>query len=153
MVVKQAPAALPSPPKGERDRVRGFARQMRHEPSDAEARLWRALRDRRLAGFKFRRQHPLAGYVLDFYCPTVRLAVELDGGQHGEDAQRSYDAARSETLEKLGIRVLRFWNDVVLRQPEDVLEQIDQTLRDSPSPRPSPPAGERGGLHRRRSHA
>lgn len=149
----EARQALPSPPQGERDRVRGFARAMRHEPSEAEQRLWRELRDRRLAGWKFRRQHVCGDYILDFYCPAALLAIELDGGQHGETGRRDYDERRTTVLEQAGIRVLRFWNDVVLRQPHDVLEQIEAALHGTPSPQPSPPRGGEGVSPGRRSHA
>ncbi len=148
-----ASQALPSPPQGERDRVRGFARAMRHEPSEAEQRLWRELRDRRLAGFKFRRQYVSGAYILDFYCPAARLAIELDGGQHGEMQQREHDEQRTGHLAQAGIRVLRFWNDVVLRQPQDVLERIEAALHGTPSPQPSPPRGGEGVSPGRRSHA
>ena len=80
------------------------------------------LRNRRLGGRKFRRQHPLPPYILDFYCEEARLAIELDGGQHGEQA--AYDAARSTVLASQGIRVLRFWNNEVLQQTEAVLQVI-----------------------------
>lgn len=133
--------------------MRGFARAMRHEPSEAEQRLWRELRDRGFAGWKFRRQHVCSDYILDFYCPVARLAIELDGGQHGEMEQREYDERRTAALERAGIRVLRFWNDVVLRQPLDVLEQIEVALRTTPSPQPSPPRGGEGVSPGRRSHA
>ncbi len=83
---------------------------MRSESTDAEKRLWRLLRERRFSGFKFRRQHPVAGYFLDFYCVAARLAVELDGGGHGHPDQRSLDETRSRVLAAQGIRVLRFWN-------------------------------------------
>jgi very-short-patch-repair endonuclease len=128
--------------------VRGFARQMRHEPSLAEAKLWRELKSRRFGGWKFRRQHVAGAYILDFYCAAARLAVELDGGQHGEDAGRAHDAARTLALERAGVRVLRFWNDLVLQQTSDVLEQIEMALLKTPSPRPSPPDGGEGVARR-----
>ena len=117
---------------------------MRREGSNAEALLWRFLRDRRLGGFKFRRQYRAAGFILDFYCPEARLAVELDGGQHGERRQQEYDQQRTITLNATGIQTIRFWNDDVLKQTDTVLEQIQAALSDAPSPRPSPPQGERG---------
>ena len=83
-------------------RLLGFARRMRREATDAERKLWSILRASRLAEFKFRRQHPLAGFILDFYCPARHLAVELDGGQHGDDEQAAYDRRRTEVLGTLG---------------------------------------------------
>jgi len=78
--------------------------------------------DRRLGGFKFRRQHPCPPYVLDFYCDAQRLAIELDGGQHLDDTVR--DVQRDAFLRGRGIRVLRFWNDAVFKETEDVLDVI-----------------------------
>ena len=148
----------PSPLQGERAGVRGEprrqltqpqglnltrSRSMRREGSKAEAILWRHLRERRLAGFKFRRQHRASGFILDFYCPEAHLAIELDGGQHGEKPQQEYDQRRTNTLKATGIQIIRFWNDDVLKQTDTVLEQIQAALPDAPSPRPSPPEGER----------
>ena len=119
-----------------------FARKLRLEQTDAEQLMWRLLRDRRLAGAKFRRQHPVeAGdkkFILDFYCHELKLAVELDGGQHQE--RTAQDELRTTALEKLGISVLRFWNNDVLQQTEPVLEKLWTTIVEkSPSTSPSPP--------------
>ena len=121
-----------------------FARKLRLEQNDAEQLMWRLLRDRRLAGAKFRRQHPVeAGekkFILDFYCHDLKLAVELDGGQHQERA--AHDEARTLALDKLGIVVLRFWNNDVLQQTESVLEKLWITLMEtSPASAPSPLTG------------
>ncbi|MGE4159971.1 MAG: endonuclease domain-containing protein [Planctomycetota bacterium] len=89
--------------------------------------MWHCLR-RRSLGFKFRRQHPLDRYVLDFYCPEVKLAIELDGGQHAADDERARDAERTTYLESRGIKVLRFWNTDVLINTEGVLESIWREL-------------------------
>jgi very-short-patch-repair endonuclease len=91
-----------------------LARTLRQESTDAEALMWQFLRDRQIAGCKFRRQHPLEPYVLDFYCHELKLAVEVDGGQHNEPAGRAHDARRESFLVKNGIRTLRFWNNQVL---------------------------------------
>jgi len=98
------------------------ARQLRHAATDAERYLWRHLRHEQFAGFKFRRQYPLAGYIVDFVCIPARLVLELDGGQH-LDAMR-YDAERTGAIGALGYRVLRFWNDDVLLRTDAVLEEI-----------------------------
>jgi len=100
------------------------ARELRRNATDAEEILWRALRNRRLAGLKFRRQHPYHGYILDFYCHEHRLAIELDGGGHADPAQRAHDEHRSRVLAQEGIRVLRYWNNDVLQNLEGVLEDI-----------------------------
>ena len=119
------------------DALRQFARQLRQQGTDAEQWLWQALRDRRMAGVKFRRQHPLPPYVLDFYSPELKLGVELDGGQHNTDSGREHDQRRSDFLAEQGIRILRFWNNEALQQPEAVLEAIHAAVS---AAAPSPPA-------------
>jgi len=116
-----------------------FARELRRQQTDAENLIWMLLRDRRLAGCKFRRQHPVAHYILDFYCHEAKLAVELDGGQHAD--KYAHDVGRDAFLEAQGIRVLRFWNNQVFSETEAVLEVIWQALRArAPSAlAPSPP--------------
>jgi ATP-dependent helicase HrpA/adenine-specific DNA-methyltransferase len=89
------------------------ARELRSRLTDAEKLLWHILRDRRFCGYKFRRQHPVSRFILDFYCYEEKLAVELDGGVHCSDEQLAYDAERTKELEGAGIRVLRFWNNDV----------------------------------------
>ncbi len=105
-----------------------FSRQLRKEQTDAEKLLWQLLRGRRFCGFKFRRQHPFCGYILDFYCHEAGLAIELDGSGHNDDAKRLYDKERTNVLEAAGIRVVRFWNNEVLSSREDVLETVYQLL-------------------------
>jgi very-short-patch-repair endonuclease len=165
----------PSPPSGERDGVRGpapqigkhrtrtvaarnFARHLRKKSTDAEKRLWRLLRDRRFAEFKFRRQYPCGIYFLDFYCTVAKLAVELDGGGHGFPDQRAKDDKRNQFLAERGIKVRRFWNHQLHGELEAVRFEIWHALMErtgrkeeiagylpkpAPSPRPSPPMGER----------
>jgi very-short-patch-repair endonuclease len=94
---------------------------MRHEPTDAEAAMWRLLRDRRLSTFKFRRQVPFKNYILDFVCFEKRLVIEIDGSQHAE-SQR--DAVRDAALSAEGFAVERYWNNDVLQQSASVLEDI-----------------------------
>src|SRR5207245_9930803 len=110
------------------ERLLGFAREMRREATDAEKRTWRVLRDRRMGGFKFRRQYPVAGYVVDFFCARCRFGIELDGGQHADDSCREYDERRTEKLESLGIQILRFWDHDVLKETEAVGETIYRAL-------------------------
>jgi adenine-specific DNA-methyltransferase len=119
------------------------ARDLRTRQTDAEAILWRALRDRRLDGFKFKRQVPCGRYIVDFLCAEAGLIIEVDGGQHAE-AQARRDEIRTGFLEKEDFRVLRFWNNEVLGNIEGVLVSIRQALLDcrAPSPQPSPPRGE-----------
>jgi len=129
----------------------GFARQLRQEQTDAETLMWYLLRGRRLGGFKFRRQHPLDPYVLDFYCAELKLAIELDGGQHNKEENRAKDATRTAHIEQQGITVIRFWNHDVLRDTPNVLEAIWNALHQKePSPLAPLPEGEgklKGGTH------
>ncbi|WP_255556459.1 DUF559 domain-containing protein [Methylococcus sp. Mc7] len=121
------------------------ARALRKHATDAETLLWRLLRNQQLAGAKFRRQHSLPPYILDFYCHALKLAVELDGGQHNSAEGQQRDARRSAYLEERGIRVLRFWNNDVLRETEAVLEAIYQAVQERQGVFPSPPAPLPGG--------
>lgn len=108
------------------------AREMRLNPTPAEAQLWQALRRRRLDGFKFRQQAPFGQYIVDFYCPAARLVVEVDGAQHLDQAE--YDEARTLWLENKGLRVIRFRNEDVLLRLEWVLSEIEKALSPGPSP-------------------
>jgi len=112
-------------------------RQLRKRMTDAEQRLWRALRRKQLANFKFRRQHPFGDYIIDFVCLEAMLAIEVDGGQHGE--RNLEDAARTEHLKRAGFRVLRFWNNDVLRDSDAVTEAIWSALLQT-APPPSQPS-------------
>jgi very-short-patch-repair endonuclease len=109
---------------------------MRHAPTDAERRLWYFLRDRRLGGYKFRRQHPVGNYIADFACIEGRLIVELDGGQHAEIFQQEKDEVKTAFFTERGFRVLRFWNHQVLNDTQAVLEEILRVLEESPHPNP-----------------
>src|SRR5689334_12650722 len=102
------------------------AAELRSNSTDAEQRIWYCLRDRRFMGLKFRRQVPLAGYIVDFACLSPHLVVELDGGQHVDHA--AYDQRWDECLRRLGFQVLRFWNHDVLSDTAAVLESIRQVV-------------------------
>ena len=102
----------------------GRARGLRSSLTDAERKLWQALRRDQLGGLHFRRQHPVGLYTLDFYCPALRLGIEVDGGQHGEDMHRVKDARRTAWLTARQITVVRFWNNEVLSNIEGVLSEI-----------------------------
>ena len=108
-------------------RLLSNARAMRRDPTDAEIKLWRLLRDRRLGGAKFRRQAPLERYILDFVCFEARLVIEADGGQH---AGSRGDEQRDAWLKSQGFRVLRLWNNDILKNPEGVFETILAALDD-----------------------
>lgn len=126
-----------SPCKGEVDREAGGrgsrfsrtravtarARNLRSNMTDAEARMWRALRRDQLNGLHFRRQHPIGPFTVDFYCPSLRLAVEVDGGQHAELVKQA-DDSRTHWLADKGIVVVRYWNNDVLSNLEGVLSDL-----------------------------
>ena len=108
------------------------AKNLRQNMSKAETRLWHHLRAGRLNGYKFRRQQPMGNYIVDFVCVTPKLIIEADGGQHAEQAE--YDQARSLYLNDLGFTVLRFWNDEILRQTDEVLAEILRVLQELERP-------------------
>jgi very-short-patch-repair endonuclease len=107
----------------------GTRRALRHTLTTPEARLWVHLQRRQLDGWKFRRQHSIDRYIVDFYCPAARLAVEIDGTAHDSVAANVYDDRRSEFLASSGVRVIRFMNDDVIRNLQGVLESIRMELR------------------------
>jgi very-short-patch-repair endonuclease len=101
---------------------------MRRRPSDAERKLWYLLRDRRLGGFKFRRQVPIDEYVVDFFCEEASLVVEVDGDQHGEEDARRYDERRTAALAEQRIRLLRFTSRDTVRDVRAVGRTILRVL-------------------------
>ena len=109
------------------------ARILREKSTDAERVLWRLLRNRQLTGYKFRRQVPIGRYIVDFLCSERKLVVEIDGGQHQEQA--GYDFERTQFLESRGYRVVRFWNSQIFEELDGVQEAILLTLDEgTPSP-------------------
>ncbi|KAF1708610.1 endonuclease domain-containing protein [Pseudoxanthomonas sacheonensis] len=108
----------------ERQKTR-FARHLRRHMTDAESSLWHHLRNRTLMGCKFRRQHPIGPYIVDFACVERKLVIELDGSQHADSAS---DSARTSWIQANGYRVLRFWNNDALRQQQVVLAVILEVL-------------------------
>ena len=109
--------------------LRSFAQRLRGGQIDAEQKLWMRIRDHQLKGWKFRRQHPIGGYIVDFCCLEGMLIIELDGGQHLK--QQESDSERTTYLTGVGFQVLRFWNDDVLMKTDDVLEEILRSLESS----------------------
>src|SRR5262249_45820460 len=103
-------------------RLRDRARELRRNSAPAERILWKTLRARRFAGFKFRRQRPVGPFIVDFYCPSCALVVELDGESHL--GQESSDQRRQTYLEGMGLLVLRYWNTAVYDELESVMEDI-----------------------------
>jgi very-short-patch-repair endonuclease len=107
---------------------RKFARSLRRDMTEAEGKLWQELRDRRLDRIKFRRQAPIGKYIADFVCPEAGLIIEIDGSQHAES---DTDRIRKAELEAKGFRVLRFWNDDVLKDIDAVCDTIIAYVRDT----------------------
>jgi very-short-patch-repair endonuclease len=140
MVAPRIAAGSPSPCKGEdrrgsaesrfsRTRQKtAAARRLRRDMTTAERKLWRVLQRRQMDGLSFRRQHPLGRCFLDFYCPALRLAIEVDGGQHNDERVRARDDRRTLWLEAEGVTVLRFWNNQVLENIEGVWEEIARKI-------------------------
>ena len=105
-----------------------YAKQNRVNSTPAESALWEELRNKKLKGYKFRRQHPVGVFILDFYCHTAKLAIEIDGEYHLEQEQQIYDRARTELLNQAGIQELRFTNQDILTNLPSVLGSIIQIL-------------------------
>lgn len=101
-----------------------FAKTMRSNATDAEHLMWQLLRAKRFMNLKFRRQHVIAPYIVDFYCHELGLVIELDGGQHGTDEAIEYDTERTKFLEALDLKVVRYWNHDVLKNTESVLSNL-----------------------------
>jgi very-short-patch-repair endonuclease len=155
-----------SPCKGEVDREAGGwgsrfsrtkdmtarARSLRANMTDAESRLWHALRRDQLNGFSFRKQHPIGPYTVDFYCSRLRLAVEVDGGQHAEE-RRQTDDLRTQWLAEKGITVVRYWNNDVLSNLDGVLgnllAHIERLSLAATTPTPTLPLSGGGRTDRR----
>jgi cyclase len=104
------------------------ARSLRKKLTPAEDLLWQALRNRRIAGFKFRRQHPVGFYIADFYCDKALLIVEVDGDVHDVPEVMENDLERSKFIESTGIKIIRFRNEEVLVNLSDVLDEIERNL-------------------------
>ena len=113
-------------------------RTLRNNLTNAEKALWRVLRGRQISGVKFRRQHPFGDYILDFVSLEIKLAIEVDGSQHGKVTE--YDVIRAKELQAAGFQVLRFWNNEVLQNIEAVKEKIWMVVQERKShPYPDPP--------------
>ena len=126
---------------GERLGLIEFARKLRQDATDPEALLWACLRGRRINKRKFRRQHPIDPYVLDFYCGDLRLAIELDGGRHNTTDGKKRDKAREAFLRSQGIETLRFTNEELMRYTDSVMNVIWNRTSISPQNSPSSKTG------------
>jgi very-short-patch-repair endonuclease len=131
--------------RGPDRRSTGLARSLRRRSTRAELVLWLELRDRRLAGYKFARQQPIGSYIVDFICREHRLVIEVDGGQHADNAA---DKIRDHALGSEGYRVIRFWNDDVIGNTAGVVQTIKAELESASHPAPLPACG---ALHKNSS--
>jgi very-short-patch-repair endonuclease len=113
-----------------RPELKAFRRELRTKATRSENFLWQYLKGKQCGGFKFRRQHSLGNYIVDFYCAQVKLAIELDGGYHFTPEQQRYDLRRTQYLESLGVRVIRFLNPEVFNDLDVALSEILQALRE-----------------------
>lgn len=115
------------------------AAELRKNMTVAEKILWQKLRNKKLNDLKFRRQHPVDIFILDFYCHEKKLAIEVDGGIHNQEAQREWDENRTYELNEFGINVLRFTNEEVIDRTKEVMKSIKDFLKlQNPIPNPSP---------------
>ena len=103
-------------------------KELRLNQTEAEKALWKRIRNKQYNGLKFFRQYGIGPYILDFYCPEVKLAIELDGGQHNDVENKDYDETRTEYLKAHGIEVIRFWNTEVLGNMEGVLAKVEAVI-------------------------
>ncbi len=120
--------------QGAKGEVFNFARILRKEQTSAEDLLWNRLRGQKLDGYKFRRQHPIKNWIADFYCHEAKLVIEVDGRIHLEKQQKQSDEGRTYELEGLGLKVIRFTNEEVIGNVNNVLKEIKNHLIPFPSP-------------------
>ena len=110
--------------KGASPKIFSNAKKLRDNGTEAEEKLWLAVKNNQIEGFKFRRQHPLSFYIADFYCHALKLVIEIDGGYHLTEEQQLLDEERSKNIEFQGLKVIRFTNEEVLAQLPEVIDTI-----------------------------
>ena len=108
--------------------LRDRRRELRNNQTEVEKLLWTHISKNKINGLRFLRQYGIGPYILDFYCPKIRLAVELDGSPHREKQNKLYDADRERYLENLDIKIIRFWNDDVLKNLSNVLDKLQNKI-------------------------
>jgi very-short-patch-repair endonuclease len=121
-----------------------YAQEMRKNPTESEKALWNILRKFRYKGYIFRRQHPVDIFIADFYCHKLKLIVEVDGDVHDSDQAMEYDDGRSAELEKYGLNIIRFTNDQVLKETDNVTFQLQNYIAKLTSPSPPGEGDKRG---------
>ena len=117
-------------PKHNQKHLKKYRKELRNNLTSAEARLWSMLKNKQLEGRKFRRQHSIDNYIVDFYCPEEKLAVELDGQVHDNPVTEKYDNIRDSVLKNYGLKVLRFENKLVFEKPEIIINSILDHFKD-----------------------
>lgn len=110
--------------KGASAQIFSNAKKLRENSTAAEEKLWLAVKDNQIEGYKFRRQHPISNYIADFYCHALKLVIEIDGGYHLTEEQKLLDAKRTNDIEFQGLKVMRFTNEEVLLQLPEVIAKI-----------------------------
>jgi len=115
---------------GAKKEIFDLAKELRKSETDAEKKLWKALRNRRCSGLKFRRQHPVKEFILDFYCHEYFLGIEVDGSVHDNESAKEYDLNRQAEIENLGINLIRFTNEEVLTAISKVLYKIQEKVKE-----------------------
>jgi very-short-patch-repair endonuclease len=114
--------------------LRDIRKELRNKSTSAEIAFWNLVKNRKIEGRKFRRQHSIDNFIVDFYCPSAKLIIELDGDYHGEYFRISEDLKRDEYLEKLGYMVLRFENRFIFKDPEFIIKEVVKKLNNHPGP-------------------
>ena len=130
---------------GAQEETFNTAHALRNSMTEAENILWSELKNRKLKGLKFRRQHPIHWYIADFYCHEKRLVIEIDGGIHMKTQVKEHDENRSAEFDRLGIHIIRFTNEQVLQTKEKVLEEIIRYTITPSNPDSPSPSGEGAG--------
>ena len=110
--------------KGASPKIFSNAKKLRDNATKAEEKVWLAVKNNQIEGFKFRRQHPLSFYIADFYCHALKLVIEIDGGYHLTEEQQLLDEERTKNIEFQGLKVIRFTNEEVLAQLPEVIDKI-----------------------------
>jgi very-short-patch-repair endonuclease len=113
---------------GASPKVFKYAKDLRNSLTEPEKILWEKLRLKRLNGYRFKPQHPVAGFIADFYCHTARLVIEIDGGYHDSKSQSEFDANRTSVMNEFGIKIIRFRNEDVIDRIDFVLAEIKRNL-------------------------
>lgn len=114
--------------KGASSQIFSNAKKLRENPTEAEGKLWLAVRENQIEGFKFRRQHPLSSYIADFYCHALKLVIEIDGDYHLSEEQQFLDKKRTSDIEFQGLKVIRFTNEEVLLKLPEVIDRIKEFI-------------------------